>query len=178
MRWLLGLVLLLSVVTVAQAELFICGDTTILHRWTFADPTQAPSCPAPYTRHQIAEAQTASQLALIESLPRKYLKVEDSLAVEKSQAEKDAADAALAAKQQERQEYEDAATNNDLCNATLAQLETAKDQLATNLQGDIDGISNIATAKTELADMMGRLVNALEKLMRCIRGRAGPPQAP
>lgn len=84
--------------------------------------------------------------------------------------------AAIQVVQDEQQAYEDAVTNNDLCNATLEELGVRKTQLDAALQGNIDGITNIATAKTELADMMGQLTGAMLKLMECIRGRAGPPQ--
>lgn len=164
----------------AQAAMFICGDPTTFRGHVFADASQPPTCPAPYGLSQVPKAETAAQEALIAAFPKYYLKVmgtpPDGLVTEKTQAEKDAVDAAILAKQEEQQAYDDAATNNDLCNATLDELAAAKNTLASNLQGDIDGISNIATAKTELTDMMTRLVNALDKLMRCIRGRAGPPQ--
>lgn len=185
MRWACG-VLLLCLVTVAHAEDFVCGDgvrpqcanTTGATRYIRSvDPSQVtdPTCAV------IPEAETAVQRQLIETVAashahgRCHLKVVAGLAVEMSQGEKDTVNVAIQAIADERQAYEDAVTNNDLCSATLAELDTAKTALLNNLQGDIDGISNIATAKTELADMMVRLVNALEKLMRCIRGRAGPP---
>lgn len=166
----------------AQAAMFICGDPTTFRGHVFADASQPPTCPAPYGLSQVPKAETAAQEALIAAFPKYYLKVvgtaPNGLVAEKTQAEKDAVDAAILAKQEEQQAYEDAATNNDLCNATLDQLTAAKDTLMNNLLGDIAGITNIATNQAELTDMMTRLVNALEKLMRCIRGRAGPPAAP
>jgi hypothetical protein len=181
---LLALLLVLSIASPAVADLFICGDASTFRGHRFADPSTPPTCPPPYALSRVPEDQTAAQQALIDAFAHQkyYLKIvgtaPNGLVTEKTPAEKADADAAILAKQQEHQQYEEAATNNDLCNATLDQLAAAKTTLQENLQGDIDGISNIATAKTELADMMTRLVNAMDKLMRCIRGRAGPPLQP
>jgi hypothetical protein len=168
---------------ISEAALFLCGTSTSFTGHRFLDVSQPPTCPAGDALSVVTDSDiVAAQMAILDNPanPKRYLKMvgtaPDALVEVKTTEEKAAVDAALAAQEAERQEYEDAATNNDLCNATLDELATAKTALVTNLQGDIDGISNIATAKTELADMMGRLVNALEKLMRCIRGRAGPPQ--
>lgn len=185
--WLLGLLLWAPL---AHAEDFVCGndvrpqcaDTTGATRYLRSvDPSTVsdPSCTM--LDDNTTPGITADQRALVTSVAaghangRCHLKVVDGLLVEMDAGEKDTVNAAIQAVLDEQQDYEEAVSNNDLCNATLAELDTAKTQLLTNLQGDIDGISNIATAKTELADMMQRLVNALEKLMRCIRGRAGPP---
>ena len=119
----LTLVCFMSLAGVAQAALFICGDSATFRGHGFFDPSQPPTCPAPYARSQVPKAQTDAQLALIEGFPKYYLKVigtaPNGLVAEKTPAEKAAADAAIQAKEQENQEYEDAATNNDLCNATL-----------------------------------------------------------
>jgi hypothetical protein len=144
-----------------------------LHEVTNPACTPIPDEPPTLTQEQ---RDLVATVAASHANGRCHLKVVGGLAVEMTQPEKDVVNAAIQVQLDEQQAYEDAATNNDLCNATLAELGTAKTALMTNLQGDIDGISNIATAKTELTDMMTRLVNALEKLMRCMQGRAGPPQ--
>jgi hypothetical protein len=180
-------VLLVLLPLTAQAEFFVCGDggrpqcagTTGLTRVL---PSEDPSRVTDPTCAQVPDNQIDAQKTLLQTVAashangRCHLKVVSGLAVEMSAGEKTAVNTAIQAKLDEQQDYSDAVTNNDLCSATLDELTTAKTALLNNLQGDIDGISNIATAKTELADMMGRLVNAMEKLMRCIRGRAGPPQ--
>jgi hypothetical protein len=193
MRVRLILMVLLSLVVVVEAEDFVCGngvrpqcaDTTGATRYIRSvDPSKVTDPTCVMLDENATPGITASQRALVETVSashvhgRCHLKVEAGILVEMTQPEKDVVNAAIQAVLDEKQAYEDAATNNDLCHATLAELDTAKTALMTNLQGDIDGISNIATAKTELTDMMTRLVNALEKLMRCIRGRAGPPVAP
>jgi hypothetical protein len=143
-----------------------------LHEVTNPACTPIPDEPSTLTQTQ---RDLIATVAASHPNGRCHLKVVSGLAAEMTQGEKDAVNAAIQAVLDEQQAYEDAATNNDLCNATLAELDTAKTTLMNNLLGDIAGITNIATNQTELTDMMTRLVNALEKLMKCIRGRAGPP---
>lgn len=156
-----------------------CAGTTGLSRYIRGldlHEVTDPSCAAiPDEPHTVTQEQRALLATVAASHPngRCHLKVVDGLAVEMTAGEKDTVNAAIAADEADQQAYVDAVTGNDLCNATLAELETRKQQLQTALQGDIDGISNIATAKTELADMMQRLTNALEKVLKCVRGRAG-----
>ena len=191
MKWyILGLVgLLVGSCGRAAAEDFVCGNAARPQCAASVGATRYirsldPSFVTDPTCFMIPEASVVAQRALVESMgtPEKqpngrcHLKVVAGLAVEMTQPEKDVVNAAIQAVLDDQQAYEDAVANNDLCSATLDQLATAKASLDSNLTGDIAGITNIATAKTELQDMMTRLTNALEKLMRCIRGRAGPPQ--
>lgn len=156
-----------------------CAGTTGLTRYLRGldvGEVTDPACTAipdePYTLTQDQRALVAT-VAASHANGRCHLKVVEGLAVEMDAGEKGTVNAAIAADEADQQAYVDAVTDNNLCNATLTELETAKTQLQTNLQGDIDGISNIATAKTELADMMQRLTNALEQILKCVRGRAG-----
>lgn len=173
-RSVLCLMCLLALTTLAHAEVVLCGDATALVWFRLsADPTKTPACPAPFSQVVISKANTAGQRAILEGTDQAFLRIVSDLATLKAQGDIDAILAQRAAAAAAQTALQEAVTNNDLCNATLAELETRKDQLLTNLQSDIDGISTIATAKTELADMMQRLVGALEKVLRCVRGRAG-----
>lgn len=187
MRWIVLSVLLLALPLAAHAEFFVCGDgvrpacagTTGL---TQVLPSSDPSTVSDGTCTAVSDANLDAQKALLQTVAashvngRCHLKVVGGLAVEMSGVEKDTVNAAIQAKLDERQAYADAVTGNDLCHATLDEIRARKAQLDAALQADIDGITNIATSKTELADMMQRLTGALLKLMECIRGRAGPPQ--
>ena len=189
MCWWVSLSGMVLVSSVAASD-FVCGPgprvpcagtvgLTQYHRSvdpaTMADPTCTEVPPEPPS---LTQAQRALIHTVAQSHPygRCHLKVVGGLAVEMTQGEKDAVNAAIQVVLDDQQAYEDAVANNDLCSATLAEIRTRKDQLDAALAEDIAAITNIATAKTELADMMNRLTGALLKLMECIRGRAGPPQ--
>ena len=168
-RFLLTSVLLLWA-GLAHAALFVCGDATQFFSAQFADPATPPACPAPFTRAEVSTGDTPGQQTILSgAIPKRYLKVVGGLVVEKTQGEKDAVDAALAAAQATQEALETEANDPNCRNVRLEQLDTFFDTLATNLQGDIDGISNIATAKTELADAFQRVVVVLRKLAKCVR---------
>ena len=162
---------------IAHAALFICGNETTFNGHTNADLSNPPQhCPAGSTLHSITDAAIATQqLGVIESMPKRYLKVVAGVVIEKAPEEKTAVDQAIAAEEAEKQAYADLANNNDLCNATKEVLTQKKADLLAALRADIAGITNVATTKTELDDMMVKIVNGMGKLIDCLRGRAGKP---
>jgi hypothetical protein len=164
--------------TLAHAEIVLCGNATTLDHFQLSvDPSQASPCAEPYTQHVVSKAHTAAQRALLTAQPLRYLQVEGGLAVLKSQGERDTIDAALAAEQAAEAAAQAAVVTeleDPACRvATFAQIATRFDTLRATLQGDLDGISNIATAKTELADAFQRVINIMEKMALCLRATQG-----
>jgi len=177
----------------------VCGDDQTLECYLpQQDPTQIPpSCGNPLKQcFVLAPEVTQAQRDLVRSLPQKYLKVVDGLAVEKTQAEQDQVDAVVAAQQAAIQAYKDETApgsgSNDFCNTPSMQAltdrikamhDTINTQITnqqTTLQGQIDGLAtaNLASLKQGLTALnnatatMGTQMNdkyaqALTALARC-----------
>jgi len=199
----LGGLILLLLSGVSWARDAACGDELTLECYLLGqDPTQIPtSCGGPPKAcYEIPEDQTLAQRDLVQQHPRKYLKVEDGLVLEKTPAEKDQVDAAEAALEAQRQEYQDETSastgRNDLCNTPSMQALTDRittlhntigDQITTQqttIQGQIDAMAtaNLATLKQGLTALnnatatMGKQLNdryakAIEGLARCTVAR-------
>lgn len=61
---------------------------------------------------------------------------------------------------------------NDYCSAELSSIDTKLDALKAANQADINGITNIASAKTALTNINNRYDVALRKIAKCLRARA------
>jgi len=173
MRLLVALFLVL-IATPAFAEDFVCVLTaggTLTRYVASVDPTKIAPSPTE-TCTQVSKANTPAQRTLLNTVPRKYLKASGGLLVEMDAAEKGTVDAAAAAKAATRTALETEAATQDLCSsATLADINTKFTTLRAALQTDIDAITTITNAKTELSDMMDRLILAQQKIVRCLLAR-------
>jgi hypothetical protein len=163
MRWLWSLLLLPCL---AAADDFVCGDATHLTRYL---PSVDPTTVTDGTCTAVAEANLPAQRTLLQTIPRRYLKVVNGAAVEMTQGEKDAVDALLATQQAALQAFRDEIATDDLCGAAaMADINTRLTTIRANLQTAIDAITNIATAKTALGQMADTLMQIDQRIARCL----------
>ncbi len=167
-RYLLFGLLLLLVPALAQAEFFVCGDSNSLQQVFYRDL----SLSRPGNCSAVAEGSIAAQLALMASVVRfDYLKVVSGLAVEKTQGEKDAVDAAIAATNAAIAAVASELSGSTTCNA--ADLATVNSRLATRkatLDAAIDGIAaaNLTTLKAGLHGVVDDEYVVLQAIARCV----------
>lgn len=207
MRRRAGLALLLALLMggIAQAEQVVCGDTTQFQRLYSSDPTKVTDATCTVHPKPTSQAQRDAQEAqrvLAETFQAagtlRYLKVVDGWIVEKTQAEKDAVDAALAAQEALAVQYQQELTTQDLCSPVLLQqitdaVQAQHDSLAATIQQQHDdnaaAITAIAavnlttfkaalnTINNSMAQGLGvlndRLATSVSKLARCIRAARG-----
>lgn len=160
----------------AAAEDFACGDSAGLTRYI---PSIDPSKVQDGTCTVISKANTPTQRVLIAATPLRYLKVVDGLAVEKTQGEKDAVDAAITAAQAARQALLDEIATQDVCAAaTLGELaiiiDTFYDAEVAAMTTDITAVTNIATAKAALVTVATQISQqrvVIKKLAWCLHAR-------
>jgi hypothetical protein len=167
MRWRWVVVLLLFPFSVG-ADDFVCGDTTRLTRYL---PSVDPSTVTDGTCSVIPEADTPAQRVLLQTISRRYLKVVEGLAVEMSQGEKDAVDAALAAAAAAVQAYLDELATSDVCSvANFAAVETALDTRHNALAAQINAVGtlNLTTFKAALHGINDELTTVQKKVARCL----------
>ena len=171
MRWLAGIVCAVAFCGSAAASNYVCGDTTKLGYYAQGiDPSKVPACTAPWTVSEVPEADISAQDALYATVPPRHLKVVAGLMVEMTPAEKAVVDTPTAA-QAARAAFLVEMNTQDICSGvSVADIQAKIATMRSNLQTDIDGITNIATAKTELAGMMNKLTTALEKIAICTVG--------
>lgn len=124
---------------------------------------------SPHSAMTEAEVTRVNQLRSaidgLSGIPQRHWKCVDTDAdtvldsiEEMSQAEKDTLAAPALAEAAKQQAFTDEVTGNNLCTATLAEIDSAVDAL-------IDPVTNLAEAKVALKI-------ALKKVGRCIRARA------
>lgn len=176
------LLLLLGVawwgVPLAQAEFYVCGDTTQMTQAFYRDPSfdRPANCnlvPAPQVDAQVHLIQSFFPPQMNPSRPD-YLKVLAGLATEKTQAEKDAVDAALLAQQQAAQELANERASNIFCNQQDVNAGTnAIAQRKTALYAQIDAIStlNLGTFKAALKGVVDELATVSTYTVNCFTGR-------
>lgn len=183
MRWwslLVGLVGVLLTLRPAAAELYVCGDASTFTQAFYRDPTaqRPPTCSL------VPAGQVQAQLELIASVqppqmnPARYdyLKVPAGLIVIKTQSEKDAVDAALAAKAAEQQELAQERATNVFCNQqNIDAGTTAIAQRKAELYAKIDTIQavNVATMKAGLKQVVDELAVGFTLTTNCFTGRKG-----
>jgi hypothetical protein len=158
---------------VVWADDFVYGDEGGLTRYIESiDPSKAPPGGTP-----VSKTDTPAQRALLHTVPLRYLKVVGGLAVEKTQAEKDSADAADASVRAERQAWVNEITNQDICAAAspaevIALIDAFYDAEVAAMTTDITAVTNIATAKAALvtvAQQVSQQRMYIKKLARCLR---------
>lgn len=189
----------------AHAALVNCGTPEQFSHQYLSDPSQVhdPTCTAlPKPTSQAERDAQQAQQALVQQFRQAgtlyYLKVVDGLVVEKTQAEKDAVDAARALQQQAATNYQQELTTQELCNTAALQqissrMQTRHDNLATTIQtkhddlaAQIDAIAtaNLAALKgglhalnDALAQGLGKLndreAKDVEEVARCLRAARG-----
>jgi hypothetical protein len=165
-RWLIVLGLLWP--CLVGAEDFVCGDATLMTRYL---PSMDPSRVTDGTCTQISKANTPAQRALVQATPPRYLKVVGGLAVEMTQPEKDAVDAASAAQAAVRQLLLDELTTSATCNAdTLATVNTRLATRKATLDAQIDGIAaaNLASLKAGLHGVVDDEYLVFQAIARCL----------
>lgn len=171
---------------VAMASNFICGDSTRLEKYTQGvDPALVPVCPGPYLLSgPLLEDVIPAQDALFASVNPQYIKVVSGLMVEMTAQEKINVDAPRVAQEALRAEFTTELRTQDICSSANKALIQAKiATLRNNMRADINNITNINSAVTELLDYTDKLTNALEKLAICavgvstlsgVKARVGP----
>jgi hypothetical protein len=184
MIYVLFLAALLCFPLLTRAEDGVCGDTTVMTRYILStDPSKMPATVGGKACVAISKADTPAQRALVQAIPAHHLKVVGGLAVEMTQGEKDAVDAARAATAAAHQVFIDQLTNDTLCNfSTLAQvtsrLATRRATLQTQIaarqaavQAQIDALAaaNLTTLKAALTALNTELYetaipNAVDEL--------------
>jgi hypothetical protein len=201
----LAALLLVCLTGVAQAALVNCGTTDQFSRQYLSDPTQVtdPTCTAlPKPKTQAERDAQQAQHTLVQQFQQagnlRYLKVVGGLVVEKTQAEKDQVDAALALEQQAATNYQNELSTQELCNTAALQaistrMQTRHDTAATQIQTQHDTLdaqiealttANLATMKTGLKALNDALALGLNKLndretkdveevARCLRAARG-----
>jgi hypothetical protein len=164
---LLTLVALAITSDVVMANDFVCGDSSKLVRYIYSVD---PSTISDGTCTSVAEASIVSQRALLVVTPFRYLKVVGGLAVEMTQVEKNAVDAAIAAANAPIQALLDELANSGICNiTTLAAADAALDARKATLDAQIDGIAavNLATLKGGLHGAIDEEYFLAKKILRC-----------
>lgn len=162
------------------AGFYVCGDTNQLTQAFYDDPT-SPRANAP-TCNAVPATQVDAQVALIQSfLPPHmnpgrldYLKVLAGLATEKTQAEKDAVDAALQAQRDAQQALATERATNIFCNQQDVNAGTnAIAARKAALYAQIDAISTLtlATFKAGLKGVVDELATVSTLTVNCFTGR-------
>jgi hypothetical protein len=168
-----------GMVEVVHAEFYVCGDTTQLTQAFYRDP----SLQRPANCSQVPNNQVDAQVALIQSQtslvpPRlDYLKVVSGLAVVKTQAEKDAVDAAIATAKAAQDALTAERANNIFCNQQDTSAGTsAIAARKTALYAQIDAIPAAspptrATLVAALKGVVDELATISTLTVNCFTGR-------
>ena len=155
------------------------------------DPTTLPSLTnlliwtAPNTSMTTAQVtyanQLRSQLDALAGVPQPYWICTDTTPTdvilesvrEMTQAEKDALNAPEVAEAQRQAAFESEITTNDLCTASLAEIETRIDTEVDALQAQLDASpNNLAGVKAHLRNQLYPKLGAVfKKLGKCLKAR-------
>jgi hypothetical protein len=170
-------ILMLALASLAHAEFYVCGDTTQFQQAFYRDP----SLGRPGNCTLVDNANVDSQVTLIQGQypDFKYLKVVSGLAVMKTQAEKDAVDAAILAKQQADAALATERANNIFCNQNDVNAGTnAIAARKTALYAQIDAIPAAspptrATLVAALKAVVDELATVSTLTVNCFTGRKG-----
>lgn len=175
-----GVLGMLLVGTPVHAGFYVCGDVNQLQQAFYDDPSsaraQAANC------NSVPAGQVDAQVMLIQSflpplmVPGRldYLKVLAGLATEKSQAEKDALDAALLKQQQDAAALAQERATNIFCNQQDVNAGTnAIAARKSALYAQIDAIStlNLANFKAGLKGVVDELATVSTLTVNCFTGR-------
>jgi hypothetical protein len=158
-----------SWVSGAHASDIVCGDASGLTGYqTSVDPSQVP--PGCFL---IAKEATASQRALYtETVQKRYLKVVDGLLVLKTAAEQAAVDAAIV-QEVAALAVLSAAAAESVCTGTLASVASVLTADAAQVQGAIDAVTSVETAKAALTTLQTHVYALVQRLAQCVGVRTG-----
>lgn len=175
--------LIVGLPALAWADLFVCFDEARpLGQQFYAhpsiDPTKLPPADAPYCT-AVSKANTGSQRAFLQQQRAqglwKHLKTAPdpddgryALAVEMSQAEKDDVDAYLAGQATTQQAFQQELAKTNICKfADLTAVNTRMSTDRAAMQTDIDALSVSAADKTELGQLVDKIILLVQENMRC-----------
>lgn len=177
-RLVLTLSLFMVCAHTAHAEFYVCGDANTFTQAFDRDPSYSrpPNCTL------VSNGAVAQQKAFIASfappamIPARYdyLKVPAGVVIEKTQAEKDAVDAAILAQQQATQALATERATNIFCNQNDVNAGTnAIAQRKAALYTQIDNIAtlNLATLKSSLKGVVDELATVSTLTVNCFTGR-------
>ena len=128
--------------------------------------------------------QLRGQIDSLSGIPHRYWICTDTNPVdgilesvtEMTQAQKDAMDAPDLAESQRQQAFTDeiaGTTGNDICDASLAEIESRIDAKVASLQAQLDATSTNAQVKAHLRnDLYPALGLVFKRIGKCIRARA------
>lgn len=160
------------------AEFYVCGDASTFTQAFYRDP----SMQRPVNCSLVPQTQVQAQLDMIASVqppamnPARYdyLKVPSGLVVMKTQAEKDAVDAAILAHQQAQQALAQERATNIFCNQEDVNAGTtaiaARKQVLYDKVDQIQAV-NVATMKAGLKQVVDELATISTLTVNCFTGR-------
>ena len=98
-------------------------------------------------------------------------KCDGSDVVAMTQAEQDAINAPAVAEAALQASYDAEVTGNDLCTATLAEIDSRINATRDSLNAEIAGVGNLAQARTVMTSMNNTYAAAFKKVARCVKAR-------
>ena len=161
-----AVIMLLVMCGYAVAEDFACGDVNKLRVYMQSiDPSKVTALDCTV----IAKGNVAQQRGVIANNPQRYLIVENGLVAVMSTAQKNAVDAAIAAKQAVVDQLQAELDGQDICSQVkLEDIDTKFAQVQAVISTDVNAVSNIATAKAAMVTIAQELVTVTRKLARCL----------
>lgn len=178
--WLTLLVLALP--TLASAEAMVCEMTatpgTLSRFVATVDPTQFVVHGSETCDYIRGESATAAQITLYNTVPGKYVKtvaqatvagtVQPLALAEKSPAEKQAIDDALAAEAAQKQAYKAEVESTTCKYNNLDEVTTKSTTFRRNMDAVIESVTNVTTTRAALHELMDRVVLTMAtNLARC-----------